>query len=356
MRSVAKQRYGVGKWSGNGGQTLNQIIAGELHENVGRRVSPMGAKPPRKGERWVEGCGCGLFDRLHEGSRNASRAKRKCARFRAMDDQADTEAETSRETGRKLFAWRLAGTGLRFAARASSALLDGLFPPSCAGCGRHVALSGALCGRCWSTIRFIEQPYCAVLGTPFSASLGEGAVSARAIADPPPYARARAAVAYEGLARGFVTGLKFRDRQDQSGWMAGWMARAGRDLIADADVVIPVPLHWRRFLGRRFNQSAELARALCEKTGKPFAPEALHRTRATVTQRGLTADERDANVKRAFLVPDAALAIVSGRRVLLVDDVITTGSTLAACARVLKKAGAAEIDCLAFAMVLTREL
>jgi ComF family protein len=180
-------------------------------------------------------------------------------------------------------------------------------------------------------------------------------LSAKAIAEPPSFARARAAVAYEGAARRFVLDFKFNDRQDQAAWMAGWMLRAAPDLVAEADLVVPVPLHWRRFLARRFNQSAVLAKAVCDAAGVRFAPEALVRRRATETQRGLTAREREANVGRAFAVPEAARIMVSGRRVLLVDDVITTGATLNACALALKKAGAAEVDCLAFAMVLKED-
>lgn len=177
----------------------------------------------------------------------------------------------------------------------------------------------------------------------------------RAITDPPPFARARAAVAYQGLARDLVLRLKFNDRQDQAEWMAGWMARAGAELIADADMIVPVPLHWRRFIARRFNQSAALARALSRQTGVLFAPETLARVKATATQRGLTAEERGRNVAKAFAVPDRARGMIAGRRILLVDDVFTTGATLAACAKALKAAGAADVDCLAFAMVLRDE-
>jgi ComF family protein len=233
--------------------------------------------------------------------------------------------------------------------------INSIYPPSCAGCGRQTAKPGALCGLCWNSVKFIEKPYCEIYGTPFSTELGDGMISARAIADPPPYARSRAAVAYQGLALRFVHGLKFQDRQDNAFWMAAWMARAAPELLIDADVIVPVPLHWQRMVSRRFNQSALLAQKLALAVHKPFAPLALTRTKPTITQRGLTARERDANVKRAFVVKDNHAIDVQGRRVLLIDDVITTGSTVAAATKALLKAGASNVDVLAFAMVLKQE-
>ncbi|MCU0830060.1 MAG: ComF family protein [Rhizobiaceae bacterium] len=236
--------------------------------------------------------------------------------------------------------------------RVSDAVADMVFPPGCVACGRRIAAHGALCASCWPNVRFLAEPLCPVYGTPFTADLGAGAVSARAIADPPPWDRSRSAVVYDGAARRFVLSLKFQDRQDQAGWMADWMARAAPDLLADASVIVPVPLHWRRFFLRRFNQSALLAHALAKKTGKRFIPEALARIKPTVTQRGLTRDERNTNVARAFAVPEARRIDVEGRRVLLIDDVFTTGATLAASAKALRKAGASGVDCLTFALVL----
>ncbi|HHZ08014.1 MAG TPA: ComF family protein [Rhizobiales bacterium] len=227
-----------------------------------------------------------------------------------------------------------------------------LFPPVCAGCRRQVDSPGALCGECWPKLRFLERPWCAVLGTPFTHEMGEGALSPEAIANPPPFARARAAVAYSGVAREMVQGLKYNDRTDLAPWMARWMARAGAELIADADLVVPVPLHWRRFLSRRFNQSAELARALATASGRPFDPGALVRRKVTRQQVGLDAREREDNVRGAFSVPPGARARVAGRRVLLVDDVYTTGATVAAATRALRRAGATAVDVLTFARVL----
>lgn len=227
-----------------------------------------------------------------------------------------------------------------------------LFPPACPGCARLVAEPGTLCGKCWPKLRLLERPWCEIMGTPFTQDFGPGFLSADAIANPPPFARARAAVAYQGVARNLVRGLKYSDRGDLARWMARWMARAGAELLADADVVVPVPLHWTRFLRRRFNQSAELARALAEPHGLTFAPEALRRVKATRQQVGLGLNQRQDNVRAAFRVPPEMEQAVSGRRVLLVDDVYTTGSTVYSACGALKKAGAKAVDVLTFARVL----
>ena len=227
-----------------------------------------------------------------------------------------------------------------------------LFPPVCAGCRRHVREPGTLCASCWPDVRFIEPPYCSILGTPFAFEVGEGAISPAAIANPPPFSRARAAVTYSGIARDLVQNLKYRDRTDLAPWMARWMVRAGAELLRDADLVVPVPLHARRFFTRRFNQSAELARHVAKLAGLRFEPAVIKRIKQTRQQVGLAANERVANMRGAFGVPDGRKAMLSGQRVLLVDDVFTTGATVSAVTKVLKRAGAREVDVLTFAMAL----
>ncbi len=213
-----------------------------------------------------------------------------------------------------------------------------------------------MCGACWSRVRFIEKPCCPVLGIPFSHDLGAEILSAEAIADPPPFRRARSVAAHEGVIRDMVHRLKYNDRTDLGPWMARWMLRAGRELLNDCDIIVPVPLHARRFWLRRFNQSAELARHLASLSGKTFDPDALKRIKQTRQQVGLGANERTANVRGAFKVPETQAIKVRGRNVLLIDDVYTTGATVKAASRALLRGGASSVDILTFGRVLGQEL
>lgn len=215
-----------------------------------------------------------------------------------------------------------------------------------------VGQTGVLCADCWQNLHFIEQPWCDILGAPFSRDMGDGIVSAEAIANPVPFDQARAAVAYEGVAQRLVQGLKFNDRTDLAPWMARWMMRVGAELAAESDLIVPVPLHRRRFLIRRFNQSAELARAFSKLTEVAYQPGAISRIKITRQQVGLGTREREANVRGAFKVPDDADILVRGNRVLIIDDVYTTGATVSAVARSLKRSGATAVNVLTFARVL----
>ena len=241
---------------------------------------------------------------------------------------------------------------LLYALRRVPALMaDLVLPPTCPGCRFAIGASGALCPRCWSAIRFIEPPLCAVYGTPFAHDFGEGAVSAEAMADPPPFRRARSAAIYDDVARRLVHQLKYQDRPDLAQVMASAMARAGRNLIAECDLIVPVPLHRFRLWQRRFNQSAVLGSRLSEFAKLPHDPFVLQRTRSTRRQVGLTAVQRETNVRGAFRVPERMRTALAGRAVLLVDDVYTSGSTAKAAARALLRGGAAAVDVLTFARV-----
>ncbi|WP_421856924.1 ComF family protein [Oricola sp.] len=236
--------------------------------------------------------------------------------------------------------------------KASQLLASVLFPDTCLACRTHVAARGTLCPDCWGEVHFIDAPFCAVTGLPFQHEFGEAMISAEALANPPPYRRARAAVVHAGVARQLVHRLKYADHAELAPWMASWMVRAAGPLCTETDIVVPVPLHRRRFLLRRYNQAAELARAVARQSVLPFAPEALRRVKATQRQVGLSARERHANVRGAFAVPAAFEIEVAGRSVLLIDDVYTTGATIVAAARALMKAGAAHVDVLTFSRVV----
>ena len=251
---------------------------------------------------------------------------------------------------------RLSARCRRMIAAAGHHLLDFIYPPQCPGCGSRIGSARALCGACWSSIRFIEQPYCAVLGIPFAHDHGEGALSARAIAEPPDFDRARAVASYDGVVRSIVQGLKYRDRTDLALMMGAWMARAGRDALANADVILPIPLHRNRLFLRRFNQAAELARDIARRSGVAYHPRALLRVKATARQVGLGRKARLENVRGAFTVTPEGRAALFGRRVVLVDDVFTTGATVSAAARALKRAGVTDITVLTFAMAQTEPI
>ena len=229
---------------------------------------------------------------------------------------------------------------------------DLLFPPACPGCGRMLARHAGVCQACWASINFIERPYCEVLGLPFEHDLGVGILSAEAIAHPPDFDRLRSVCAYQGAAKELVHALKYRDRTELAMMMAGWMVRAGQELLDNADALVPVPLHTFRLMSRKFNQAAELANAMTLMTGTPMLAAAVRRTRNTQHQVGLGRSGREDNVRGAFRITTRSRQEVTGKRIVVVDDVYTTGATVSAIARVLRRAGATDISVLTFARAL----
>lgn len=229
--------------------------------------------------------------------------------------------------------------------------VDLLFPPVCLACRTPLADPDSLCAACWSGIDFIRPPLCDRLGIPLPFDTGGRQISGAAAADPPGYDRARAVATYGPVMQRLVHALKYHDRHDGRRLFGRWMVNAGAELIDDADVIVPIPLHPWRLLSRKFNQSAILAREIARSTGIALAPAALARVKRTAQQVGMTADERRRNVAGAFAVPRVHRHRVTGRRVLLVDDVITTGATCRAATLALKRAGAVDIDVLALALV-----
>ncbi len=237
---------------------------------------------------------------------------------------------------------------LRSTARAA---LDIALPTLCVSCREPVEGEG-LCPACWSRLSFIAPPYCPRLGIPFVYDPGPGLLSMEAIANPPAYQRARAAVRYDDVARELVHALKYQDRIDLAPAMGRWMVHAGAELLREADVVVPVPLHWRRSWSRRYNQSGVLVREIEKQSGVPMAGDALARIRPTHQQVGLSKLERKSNVQGAFKVAKEKKSRVAGKRVVLVDDVLTSGATVDACARALLRAKASSVDVLVFARVV----
>ncbi|RUT29458.1 ComF family protein [Arsenicitalea aurantiaca] len=239
----------------------------------------------------------------------------------------------------------------RLAGRLASLLLDQFYPPFCLSCEAPVAGGDGVCARCFTGLRAITAPLCPRLGLPFEIALGPDALSAEAIADPPPFDRARSAVLYGAVAQTLVARLKYGDRPELASFCGRMMAGAGREFWAARPVLVPVPLHPKRQFSRRYNQSGELARAIAAQTGLKVDPLALQRTRLTRQQVGLSAVGRARNVAGAFTAHPDLLARLGGRGVVLIDDVYTTGATVGAATRALRRAGAASVDVLTFARV-----
>lgn len=228
-------------------------------------------------------------------------------------------------------------------------MLDALLPPQCLACHTIVDSPGNLCAACFSRFTFITPPHCERCGLPLETPVIEDVVCGACLKDPPTYAHARAAFVYNADSRRLVLKLKHGDRTDAAAHLARWLHRAGNELIARCDVIVPVPLHRWRFLMRTYNQASLLANKVGVLADKPVCADALVRIKRTSSQGGLDRVARRRNVAKAFTVNRPAA--VTGRRVLLIDDVLTTGATANACATMLLKAGAAAVDVLVLARV-----
>lgn len=241
--------------------------------------------------------------------------------------------------------------GRAFVSQWSGRGLDWLLPPLCLACQTPTSVASGLCAACWQDLAFIEPPVCDRMGTPFPYDQGGDMISAVALADPPPWHKARAAVIFDDVARKLIHALKYRDRHETMSLVARLMWRAGAEILADDPLIVPVPLYRWRLWQRRYNQSALLAKQIARLARGSFRPGMLVRHRATRSQAGLGEKDRRRNVRGAFSVPEAQRAAVYGGHIILVDDVMTTGATAGACARVLLDAGAGRVDVLTFALV-----
>mgnify|MGYP001806192418 CR=1 FL=1 len=230
-------------------------------------------------------------------------------------------------------------------------LVDAVLPPLCLSCGAIVAEPGTLCSACWSALRFLSTPWCDCCGHPFEIDPGGGAaLCGRCLATPPPWGRARAVLRYDDASKPLFLRFKHADRLEGAPAFGRWMARAGAELLAECDLIVPVPLHRWRLLARRYNQAALLALAVGRDSGRPVCPDGLRRVRRTPPQGHFGRAERAGNVKGAFAL--APHLEVTGRRIVLVDDVLTSGATAGECARLLGHHGAVRVDVLTLGRAL----
>jgi len=241
------------------------------------------------------------------------------------------------------------GTALSNAARMA---LDVVLPPRCLSCGSVVAGDGALCPPCWGQLAFISAPHCVRCGLPFAFEVAPEALCGECVRSEPVFGRARAALHYDGSSRPLILAFKHGDGTHAAPALGRWMARAAGELVRDADLIVPVPLHRWRLFRRRYNQSALLAGAMARQTNRSAAADILVRRRATPSQGGLSRTGRVANVRGAFAIAGSHREALRGSTVLLVDDVMTTGATISECARILRRAGAAQVDVVTLARVV----
>lgn len=234
-------------------------------------------------------------------------------------------------------------------------LVDSLLPAQCMLCHAEVDEPGRICADCWPGVAFVAEPLCPCCGTPFAIPVPDGLVCGACLRKPPRFRRARAAFVYAGGGRELVLRFKRGDRTDLAPGLAGLMRHAGAALLADCDVIAPVPLHPRRLWSRRFNQAALLAQALGRSSGKPVRLDLLERQRATRSLGHAGRAERRRILAGAIRVAPRRAAEVAGRHVLLIDDVLTTGATASACCRALLQAGAVSVDVLTLARVVRPE-
>ncbi|OIQ33145.1 MAG: amidophosphoribosyltransferase [Alphaproteobacteria bacterium MedPE-SWcel] len=229
-----------------------------------------------------------------------------------------------------------------------------VYPARCLNCGGLVDSDFGLCSACWRDTDFISGLVCDSCGIPVPGEDdGQHVECDECLAAPRVWSRGRAAIAYGGQGRRLVLALKHGDRTDLARPVSAWMARAAAPLLAQEPLLVPVPLHWSRLLRRRYNQSALLAQALAARTGCEWCPDALMRTEQTPMLEGRTRQERTTLLEHAIRPHSRMGYRLSGRRVLLIDDVLTSGATLSACTRACYAAGATEVNVVALARVVT---
>ncbi|TNE34695.1 MAG: ComF family protein [Alphaproteobacteria bacterium] len=231
-------------------------------------------------------------------------------------------------------------------------LLDAAFPPGCASCAEPIDIPGTLCANCWQDLTYITPPFCEACGYPFEYAEPGVILCGVCVKRAPSFTRARAVLKYDDASRDMILGYKHSDQTDRAPAFASWMLRAGRELVEECDIICPVPLHRRRLVARRFNQSALLALEIGRLAKRAVCPDMLLRIKPTRSQGGLSARARFRNVKGVFKANPLRLSQIEDQRILLIDDVYTTGATLEACSDCLLRTGAADVDVLTFSRVV----
>lgn len=243
--------------------------------------------------------------------------------------------------------------GNRRASAVFQTVLELIYPSCCLTCDEQVETSGALCGNCWRETPFIQGLVCDLCGTPLPGEAKEAAdFCDDCLRIARPWRKGRCALVYKGNGRKMVMALKHGDRHEIASIAGVWLNRTAQPMLENDSILVPVPLHWTRFFKRRFNQSALLAQAIARSSNLPYHPDLLHRHKRTVSLDGLSRDERFARLSGVISPSKRGRRILRGRSVLLVDDVMTSGATLAASAEACRTAGAKDICVLALARVV----
>ncbi|MBL9028994.1 MAG: ComF family protein [Caedimonas sp.] len=236
-------------------------------------------------------------------------------------------------------------------------LLDFILPPQCASCGTKISQTPGLCPPCWEKLHFISEPQCVRCGYPFEIQEAEAhemlcIACAQAF---PPYHQLRAVCRYDEASKPLLMRFKHGDATHLASLFVQWLAQSGQHLVQESDVLLPVPLHWRRLMKRGYNQAGLLAQGLSRKYGKTFLPDVLRRKRHTSSQGTKSVAQRAANVSGVFEIPLSKQKLIEGKTILLIDDVYASGATIRECVKVLKHHQAHRVDVLTIARVVRPE-
>jgi len=234
----------------------------------------------------------------------------------------------------------------------SNSVINTVLPPRCIISGDIVEAPGMVSPTPWARLNFIEHPFCDICGRPFEFITPDESVCGDCFAYPPEFTSLRSALVYDENISPLILGFKYGDKLHAKNTFAKWMIRAARDTLPDCDLIIPVPLHYSRLWKRRYNQAGEIGKEISVQTNITFIPDVLKRNRFTQTQKGLTTKQRQDNVKSSFKVRPLYLNQIKGKKIIIIDDVYTSGATLNECAKTLNKQGAKTIHALTLARVV----